>query len=279
MCIVVDRLVRDDPQIAVSTDERQAHLNSRVVNLQHRRTSDNRLITNRLRVNQYNISLAINTGRDSRSIPVAALRRRRKDRSTLRRERSVQALSRGLEVAGWTQLNGGARDQWIVIAGTQHAVHEREEREDVDEWQLLWALDDVARGDGVGLGWGQWDVEGRWEGGALGGWDLLGRVGEEGTRVADVGGVARLNGQDAAGLGKVFLGGDEGGGAEVGGDAHGLDGGGELEEGLWVGGGEIVGAWRNGLAAEGALEEVDVGLLVGGDGQEVVVEGLDVLVL
>lgn len=278
MCILVGRLVRDDPQIALPNDERQAHLNSRVVNLQHRRASDNRLITNRLRVNQHNISLAINTGRDSRSIPVTALRRRRKDRSVLRRERSVQALSRGLKVAGWTQLNGGSRDQWIVVAGTQHAVHEREEREDVDEGQLLWALDDVARGDGVRLRWGEWDIERAWEGAALGGRDLLGRVGEERTRVADVRGVARLDGEDAAGLGQIFLGGDEGGGAEVGGYADGFDGGGELEEGLWVGGGEVVGAWRNGLAAEGSLKEVDVSLLVGGDGLKVVVEGLDMLV-
>lgn len=261
-------------------DERQRHLDSRVIDLEDRWSRDDGLIRDRsLGVNKHDIGLSINASWDNSAVAIIRLSGWRENWARLGRESSKETLARGLEVARWAQLDDRAGDERIVVTGSQDAVDEGEEWEDVHERQLLWALDDVTRGDSVRLRWRQRDVERGWERAALRSRDLLRGVGEEGAGIADVGRVARLDGEDGAGFGEVVLGGDQRRGAEVGGDADGFDGGGELEEGGWVRGREVVGAWLDGLPAEGALEEGDVGLLVGGDGLEVVVEGLGVLVV
>jgi len=114
-------------------------------------------------------------------------------------------------------------------------------------------------------------------------------------RRAHVRGVTRFDRQHGAGVGQVRLRHDVGGGAEVGADADTLEDGGEHHEGLRVRDAEVVGAFVDGLGAggwkdgqfehikilergeestgESASQELDVGLLVLGDGLQVVVEG------
>ena len=88
---------------------------------------------------------------------------------------------------------------------------------------------DEGCGEGVDLVEVEWVVECGWEG----------RLGERG---ADVGAVARLDGQDRGGGRQVGLVHDGGGGAEVGGNTDTLEDGGQGDEGLGVRGRERVGA-------------------------------------
>lgn len=93
-------------------------------------------------------------------------------------------------------------------------------------------------------------------------------------RLADVGRVASLDGQDAAGDGHVCLVDDDGGGAQVGRDTHTLEDRGESNEGRGVGAGEGVGSLLHSGGTECARQEGDVLLLIVGNLHQVVIETL-----
>lgn len=246
-------------------------LNSWVVNHNNSRASNDRVIRNRTSgVDKDDISLSVKSSRNDSGISVRGLSNWGKYWSSSSWEGGVKALPLSREVVAWSKLDNGAGDN-----GLGH-VDQVQGWEDIqwEFWVAAWALDNVAGGNAIRLTWAQRDVERARERGALRSRDLLRRICQEAACVTEVGGVAGLDGEDAAGLGEVFFAADERGGTEVGADTDGLDGCGEGEEAGWVGGREVVDAWLDGLGAEGAGEEVDMGLLVAGDGSEVVVEGL-----
>lgn len=210
---------------------------------------------NTVLVNQDSVSLARNTTWDGGSVAVAALASWGELVTQSSWECSVQGLALCVEASGWAELDGGALHEH------GHGVDWGQEWGDLDGdlWVAAWAADEVAGGGRVGGAWAQRDVEDVWEWADV----ALG---------AEVAGVAGLDGEDGGGVSESSLGGDEWSGTLVGGSTEGLKDGGLAEETSRVGDWEGVDALLDSLASKGGGEEVNVVLLVAGDGLETLVE-------
>lgn len=123
---------------------------------------------------------------------------------------------------GWETYGGQQSDGAASRDGRGRGV-KRQLGEGLDRQRgvALRARGDELRGQGVDLVVGQGRVKGLGEGSRL-------------EPVADVGVVASLDGEDAAGRSEVRLAHDVGGGAEVGRDANALKDGRSGEEGLHI---------------------------------------------
>lgn len=209
-------------------------------NLNNSRASRNSIVINRiLAARQNRISLPRKALGDRNLEPAIHGGRLRKRGPRHGNKRRVD-LGTLEEVAGRLQNNLIARvDGHLGVCGHGHGG----ERLDGEGRVGGRARGDEGRGERVDLVEGQGGVKGLGEG-------LLGEVG------ADVGRVARLDGQDGARGGEVRLGHDVGGGAEVGGDADALEDGGGGEEALDVGVAKVVGAGGGGGDAGGWRDRV-----------------------